>query len=196
MRRGGNRVNSIPITELLHRWRGGDDAAFDALVPMIYADLRRIADAQLAREHNTPLSLQATALVHEAYLRLAGGVEIDWNDRAHFFAIAARVMRRVLIERARKQAAAKRDGGERISLTQQDPADPSNPVDLLALDQALQGLESIDARKAHIVELRVFGGMEFAEIGVVTGLSRATLDREFRSARLWLYDTIEGGASS
>jgi RNA polymerase sigma factor (TIGR02999 family) len=114
------------------------------------------------------------------------------NDRAHFFAIAARVMRRVLVERARKQATAKRDDGERVSLTHLDQPNPSNPIDLLALDQALQQLESIDARKAKIVELRIFGGMEFAEIGAVTGLSRATLDREFRSARLWLYDAVGG----
>ena len=189
-------MDSSPITELLHRWRDGDDAAFGSLVPLIYADLRRVADAQLARDRHAPLSLQTTALVHEAYLRLAGGADVDWNDRAHFFAVAARAMRHVLIERARRRSAAKRDGGERVALTQADQADPADPLELLALDQALQRLALIDARKANIVELRVFGGMEFAEIGAVTGLSRATLDREFRSARLWLYDALEGAQRS
>jgi RNA polymerase sigma factor (TIGR02999 family) len=180
-----------PITALLHRWSAGDAAAFDALIPLIYADLRRLADAHLKRERGA-LSLQPTALVHEAYLRLADGADIDWNDRVHFFGVAARVMRRVLIEQARKHAAAKRQGGERVSLTGLAQPDPSDTVDVLALDQALQRLESIDARKVRIVELRVFGGMEFAEIGSVTGLSRATLDREFRSARLWLYAAMQG----
>jgi RNA polymerase sigma factor (TIGR02999 family) len=193
MTAGETRVDSIPITELLHRWRDGEDAALDLLVPMIYDDLRRIADAQLARERNASPSLPATALVHETYLRLAGGADVDWNDRAHFFAVAARVMRRVLVERARKQATAKRDGGERVSLANLDQANPSNPVDLLALDQAMRKLEAIDARKARIVELRYFVGLGIEETAGLLDISPMTVRREWTRAKAWLYRALAEG---
>jgi RNA polymerase sigma factor (TIGR02999 family) len=178
------------VTGLLQRWRGGEREALDALIPLVYAELRRVADAQLRREHHVPISVQATALVHDAYLKLAAGAQVDWRDRGHFLAVAARLMRQILVDHARRRRADKRDGGERVTLSSLDAADPRRIVDLLALDQALQELNELDPRKARIVELRVFGGMDFAEIGEVMELSRATLDREFRAARIWLYRSV------
>jgi RNA polymerase sigma factor (TIGR02999 family) len=181
------------ITQLLLRWRNGERDALDALMPQVYAELRRAADVQLRGERDGAVSLQPTALVHEVYLKLVGGADIDWQDRGHFFAVAARLMRQILVDHARRRDAAKRDGGERVTLTSLDQPSLQEPRELLALDQALHSLEALDARKARVVELRVFGGLDFAEIGVVLGLSRATLDREFRSARVWLYDAVAGG---
>ena len=183
-------TNGESITELLHRWRGGEQAALDALFPQVYAELHRIAQAHLQGEHAAGPSLQPTLLVHEAYLRLVGGVDVDWKDRGHFLAIAARLIRQILVDHARKRDAAKRDHGEQVTLSVLYEADSMNTDGLLLLDQALHQLESIDARKARVVELRVFGGLDFAEIGEVLGLSRATLDREFRSARVWLYRAV------
>jgi RNA polymerase sigma factor (TIGR02999 family) len=179
------------VTGLLRRWRDGERSALDALVPLVYGELHRIADAHVRREYD-PESLQPTALVHEAFIKLVGGAEIDWRDRSHFLAIAARMMRQILVDRGRRRHAHKRDGGERLTLTSLDVADEPRDVDLLALDQALVRLAEIDERKARIVELRVFGGLEFAEIGEVMELSRATLDREFRTARVWLFHEVGG----
>lgn len=180
------------ITELLHRWRSGEQAALDALFPQVYAELHRIAQTHLQGEHAAGPSLQPTLLVHEAYLRLLGGANVDWKDRGHFLAIAARLIRQILVDHARKRDAAKRDHGERVTLSGLNVADSMNTEGLLVLDHALRELESLDARKAQVVELRVFGGLDFAEIGEVLGLSRATLDREFRSARVWLYRAVQG----
>lgn len=184
------------ITELLHRWRGGEQAALDALFPQVYAELHRVAQAHLQGEHMAGPSLQPTLLVHEAYVRLVGGADVDWKDRGHFLAIAARLMRQILVDHARKRDASKRDYGERITLSAIYEADSMNTDGLLLLDQALQQLEALDLRKARVVELRVFGGLDFAEIGEVLGLSRATLDREFRSARIWLYRAVQGEPNS
>ena len=189
-------MSAEEVTGLLQRWRGGDAAALDELLPLVYAELRRCADASLRRENDAPLSLQPTALVHEAYLRLAAGADVDWQDRGHFFAVAARLMRQILVDHARARRARKRDGGERVTLSMLDKPDPREVVDVVALDQVLRGLEAIDERKARIVELRVFGGLEFSEMGEVLGLSRATLDREFRAARAWLYRALEAGAAA
>ena len=185
-----------PVTALLKRWRAGDRAALDALVPLVYAELKRVAEGYLRRERGS--TLQATALVHEAYLKLMGGADVDWQDRRHFFATAARLMRQILVDHARHRDAAKRDGGERVTLSSVDPPDPRSAVDLIALDQALSKLEALDERKARVVELRVFAGLEFAEIGELMELSRATLDREWRAARAWLYHALGGdtGAAS
>ena len=184
------------VTGLLQRWRSGDAAALDELLPLVYAELRRCADASLRRENDAALSLQPTALVHEAYLRFATGADVDWQDRGHFFAVAARLMRQILVDHARARRARKRDGGERVTLSLLDQPDSREIVDVVALDQVLRGLEGIDERKARIVELRVFGGLEFSEMGEVLGLSRATLDREFRAARAWLYRALEAGAAA
>jgi RNA polymerase sigma factor (TIGR02999 family) len=180
---------SLPITVLLGQWRQGDAGAAEKLLPLIYEQLRAIARRQLAgrRAH----TLMPTELVHEAYLKLSNGALPNSEDRLHFFAIAARAMREVLVDRERHRRARKRDGGEQVTLSSVDPADPAQSMDVLALDQALRGLEAIDARKARVVELRTFGGLEFAEIAELMDLSRATLARDFRTARAWLYRALE-----
>ena len=184
-------VEGESVTGWLKRWRAGESQALDRLLPMVYAELKRMAAAQMQRERASS-TLQPTALVHEAYLKLVDASQVDWQDRAHFLATAARAMRQVLVEHARARGAQKRDFGERVTLTSIDPPDPRDTVDLLALDQALGRLEALDARKARVIELRVFGGLEFAEIGALLGLSRATLDRDFRTARAWLYRELGG----
>jgi RNA polymerase sigma factor (TIGR02999 family) len=182
---------SESVTGWLKRWRAGEPEAFERLLPLVYAELRRVAAAQMRRESGSP-TLQPTALVHEAYLKLVDASQVDWQDRAHFLATAARAMRQVLVEHARARGAQKRDFGERVTLSSIDPPDPRNTVDLLALDQALARLEALDARKARVIELRVFAGLEFQEIGALLEVSRATLDRDFRAARAWLYRELGG----
>ena len=179
-----------PITALLRRWREGDEGAADQLMPLVYAQLRAIARRQLAGDR-AGHTLMPTDLVHEAFLKLTDGKLPDSSDRAHFFAIAARAMRQVLVDHERHRRADKRDGGERITLSSIDPPDPSQNVDLLALDQALHALEKVDARKARVIELRAFGGLDFDEIATVLSISRATLARDFRTARAWLYRALE-----
>lgn len=187
-------VKGDSATELIQRWQAGDAAALNELLPQLYAELKQLARVSLRREMATVVTLQPTALVHEAYLRLLGGVSIPLSDRNHLLAMAARLMRQILIDRARARQAEKRDGGQRVTLSDLVQADAALDADVLALDGALRQLESIDPRKAQVVELRVFGGLDFAEIGVVTGRSRATLDRDFRTARAWLYrQLVEDG---
>ena len=179
-----------PITALLRRWREGDSAAASALMPLVYAQLRQIAGRQLAGER-AGHTLMPTDLVHEAYLKLSAGDVPHAGDRAHFFALCARAMRQVLVDHERHRRAHKRDGGERVTLSSFEPPDPHHAVDLLALDQALQALERLDARKAQVIELRVFAGLDFDEIAQVAGISRATLARDFRTARAWLYRELD-----
>lgn len=179
-----------PITALLQRWREGDEAAAAQLMPLVYAQLRAIARRQLAGDR-AGHTLMPTDLVHEAFLKLTDGTPPDSNDRAHFFAIAARAMRQILVDHERHRRADKRDGGERITLSSVDPPDPRQNLDLLALDQALHALEEIDERKARVIELRAFGGLDFDEIATVLDISRATLARDFRTARAWLYHALE-----
>ena len=179
-----------PITRLLERWRGGDAAAADALLPLVYEQLRVIARRALAAERPGH-TFVPTELVHEAYLKLTGAELPDSKDRLHFFAIAARTMRQVLVDHERHRRADKRSGGERITLSSLDPPDPQQSLDLLALDQALHGLEEVDARKARVIELRAFAGLDFDEIAQVMQISRATLARDFRTARAWLYRALD-----
>jgi RNA polymerase sigma factor (TIGR02999 family) len=179
-----------PITALLRRWREGDEGAADQLMPLVYAQLRAIARRQLAGDR-AGHTLMPTDLVHEAFLKLTDGKLPESSDRAHFFAIAARAMRQVLVDHERHRRADKRDGGERITLSSIDPPDPNQNVDLLALDQALHALEKVDERKARVIELRAFGGLDFDEIAIVLSISRATLARDFRTARAWLYRALE-----
>jgi RNA polymerase sigma factor (TIGR02999 family) len=181
---------SAPITALLQRWRAGDRSAADELMPLVYAQLRAIARRQLAGDR-VGHTFMPTDLVHEAYLKLSDGAPPESNDRVHFFAIAARSMRQVLVDHERHRRADKRDGGERITLSSVDPPDPRQNLDLLALDQALHALEEIDERKARVIELRAFGGLDFDEIATVLDISRATLARDFRTARAWLYRALE-----
>ena len=183
-------LETAPITDLLRRWRNGDDAASAQLLPMVYSQLRVIARRQLANERGGH-TLMPTDLVHEAYLKLSDGIPPDSNDRVHFFAIAARAMRQVLVDHERHRRADKRDGGERITLSSLDPPDPRQNIDLLALDQALHELEKVDERKARVIELRAFGGLDFDEIAIALSISRATLARDFRTARAWLYRALE-----
>lgn len=179
---------SAPITQLLQRWRAGDDAAANDLMPLVYQQLRVMARRQLGRSGNQA-TLVPTELVHEAYMRL-GISTPDAKDRHHFFAVAARAMRQVLVAHERQRLANKRDGGQRVSLSSIDLADAHDEFDLLALDQALDALAAVDARLAQVIELRAFAGLDFNEIAEFVGISRATLARDFRAARAWLYKAL------
>jgi RNA polymerase sigma factor (TIGR02999 family) len=181
------------VTRILQAVEAGDSGALDQLVPLIYEDLRRVAHRQLDRE-GAGHTLQTTALIHEAYLKLAGGGSLGAASRAHFLAIAARAMRQVLVDYARRRKAAKRGGGV-ISVTlgdQPQPADASAD-DLLALDDALQQL---DPRQRQVIECRFFGGMEEADIAVALGVSERTVRRDWVKARAWLYKSLYSGPPS
>lgn len=183
-------------TELLRRWRQGDTSALDALIPKVYDELRALARRAVQRE-NPEHAFQATELVHDAFLRLVDQGQVDWQDRAHFFAIAAREMRRILVERARHRLAAKRGGGERpASLDETSAPEPVAPgpamPDLLALDEALAALEALDAQQARVVELRYFTGLTIEETAAALGISVATVKREWSLARAWLGRRLEG----
>lgn len=181
------------ITSLLRNWRDGDDSARDRLVAVLYPELRALADRQLRGERANH-TLQPTALVNEAYLRLSGLERMDWQDRGHFVRMAARVMREVLVDHARRRQAAKRDGGHRVTLTGLDIAAETGAVDALALDAALTRLEKIDPDKARVVEMRYFGGLTIEETAQAMGSSPATVKRQWQSARAWLFDALDGGS--
>jgi RNA polymerase sigma-70 factor, ECF subfamily len=176
----------------------GDRGALDQMLPLVYAELRRLAAHYLSRER-AGHTLQPTALVHEAYLRLVDQRQADWRNRAQFLGLAAGMMRRILVNHARDRAAAKRGGDvERVSLSLVEaPSGGSTDVDLVALEDALQGLAALDPRKGRVVELKFFGGLTIAEIAEVLQISGATVEREWSFARAWLFDAIEGrGAHS
>jgi len=178
------------ITGLLLAWGGGDKAALDRVIPMVYQELRRLGHRQMRRERAGD-TLQTTALVNEAYLRLVDYRRMAPRDRAHFLAIAAQAMRRILIERARSRRSDKRgSNAQRVSL--EDVADVADEraVDLVALDDALTSLAAIDARKAQLVELRYFGGLTIEETAEVLGVSTPTVERDWRMARIWLHREI------
>ncbi len=180
------------ITALLRDWRQGDLAARDQLVAVLYPELRALADRQLRGERANH-TLQPTALVNEAYLRLSGLERMDFQDRSHFVRMAARVMREVLVDHARRRQAAKRDGGHRVTLTGLEVASETGTVDALALDGALTRLEQIDPDKARVVELRYFGGLTIEETAEAMGSSPATVKRHWQSARAWLFDALGDG---
>jgi RNA polymerase sigma factor (TIGR02999 family) len=193
------RTTASDVTRLLRRWQQGDQEATEELLPLIYGELRRIARRHLRHERQGH-TLEATALVHEVYLRLNGGGEMHWNDRVHFYAVAANMMRRVLVDHARTRDAAKRGGLlVKVSLDEaQDPHDlrdltvESGP-DLVALDDALKSLEALDPRKSRIVELRFFGGLTLDETAAVLAVSVPTVVKETRLARAWLHGQIAAG---
>jgi len=191
-----SRPADSEITVLLHAWRQGDRDAFDRLVPLVYDELRRLARAQLRRDAGQ-WTLQATALVHEAYVRLAG-TDVSWESSGHFYAIAARVMRQVLVDEARRRQADKRGGGVRPEELARDavvPASTGGPeADLLALDEALTSLAALDARRAEVVELRYFAGMTIEETSRHLGFSHATVERDLKLARAWLSRRLRRGA--
>ncbi|MEM7354617.1 MAG: sigma-70 family RNA polymerase sigma factor [Acidobacteriota bacterium] len=174
------------ITGLLVAWRGGDDAALTDLMPLVYQRLREIA-GYLVRGERSGHTLETTALVHEAFLRLVDIDRIGWRDRAHFFAMCARIMRRVLVDHARYQCRDKRGGrAHKVECTELLGIASERAPRLIALDEALSGLAKQDAEMARIVELRFFGGLEREELAEVMGMSSATVTRRWRAARAWL----------
>jgi len=182
-----------PITDLLLRWRQGDDLALERLTPYVYDELRRIATALFNREP-AGHTLQPTALVHEAFINLADA-NVTWEDRAHFFAMAARMMRRILLDHARARRAQKRGGGApMVTFNDSVPGTAGPDVALLDLDRVIEELAAQDPRKAELVELRQFGGLTLEEIGEVTGLSVSTVQRELRFAKAWLTRRLADGA--
>jgi RNA polymerase sigma factor (TIGR02999 family) len=189
-------VSSYPVTDLLARWSGGDAAARDALVPLVYEELRRIARKCLAGQRSSH-TLQPTALVHEAYLRLVGRHSSPWQNRIHFFAVAARMMRQILVDHARMHTAAKRGGGAITLVLDEAVALPRKAsLDLIALDDAMKRLAVLDARQCQIVELRFFGGLSIDETAEVIDISPATTKREWATARLWLHRAMSTGAET
>ena len=175
------------VTELLVDWQRGDRSALDRLMPAVYEELHRLAGRYLAREPSDH-TLQATALVHEAYVRLVDQRSVRWQNRAHFFGIAAQLMRRILVDHARRRDAAKRgDGARPLSLDEAADHTPSHPLDILELDRALERLTALDSEQGRIVEMRFFGGLTVEESAEVLGVSPRTVKRQWRAARAWLY---------
>jgi len=175
------------VTDLLLSWRQGDAAALDRLVPLVYDELRRVARRHL-RGESPGHALQATALVHEVYLRLVDLDRMTLTNRAHFFAVAATVMRQILVDHARRQRADKRGGGVTVlGLDEALPAAWRSSVDVLALDEALEALSAIDARQCRVVELRFFAGLTIDEAATALGISPATVEREWALAKAWLF---------
>ena len=183
-------TESHRVTELLVRWRRGDGDALESLIPLIYAELRKLARSYLRRERPDH-TLESAALVHEAYLRITGRSSPDWQNRTHFFGVAAQLMREILVENARRRAAGKRGAGvgnlileEGLSIAQH------KNVDVLLLDDALRSLAQLDERQARIVELRFFAGLSIEETAEALGISAATVSREWTTARVWLRHEI------
>jgi len=182
------------VTVLLRRWSSGDAGALDALLPAVQEELRRLARSYMRRERNGH-TLEPTALVNEAYLRLVDQRDVRWASRGHFFAIAAQAMRRVLVDHARGHVAAKRGGGaERVTLSGMADMQPERTgIDVLWLNQALERLAALDARQAQVVELRYFAGMSVEEVADVLEISPATVKREWATAKLWLAHALTTG---
>ncbi len=179
------------ITKLLIDFGKGDRAALDEMLPLVYSELKRLASYYLSQERSGH-TLQTTALVHEAYMRLVNQQNVDWKNRAQFLGVAAEMMRRILVNHARDRAAAKRGGGaKKVSLSLADVGGETD-IDLIALDQALTEFADLDARKSRIVELKFFGGLTIEEIGEVLGISHGTVERELMLARAWLYRALSG----
>lgn len=185
-----SRVPSNQITALLLRWSDGSHAARDELIPLVYRELRRLARHCLAAERPNH-TLQGTALVHEAYLRLVDCRSVSWQGRAQFFGLAAQIMRGILVDHARARKATKRKGGDLTLTLDQAAALPNKKaVDLVTLDDALNGLAALDATQSRIVELRFFAGLSIEDTSHVLGISPATVKREWATARAWLYEEM------
>ena len=180
-------------TQLVRAWADGDQTALDRLTPRVYRTLRRIAGRQL-QDERPGQTLQATALVHEAYLELIDIKNVDWKHRAHFFAVSAQIMRHILLDRARRRMTAKRGGSaERINLDELPDLGTSRAQELLALEDALNALASTDARKARVVELRFFGGLSVEETAAVLAISPETVMRDWKFSRSWLHAELSRG---
>jgi RNA polymerase sigma factor (TIGR02999 family) len=185
---------SSEISLLLEAWSRGDQSAFERLVPLVYGELHRLAHRYMAREH-AGRTLQTTALVNEAYLRLVDANQIQWQNRAHFFAISAQLMRRILVDFARSRGYQKRGGNLRkVSFDEAMPVAPETDPDLIELDDALSALAAIDPRKAKVVELRFFGGLSVDETAEVLKVSPDTVMRDWRLAKVWLARELKHGA--
>jgi RNA polymerase sigma factor (TIGR02999 family) len=182
------------VTQLLRHWAQGDESALGALVPVMHRELRRLAHYHLKSER-ADHTLQSTALVNEAFLRLLGSQPVELQNRSHFIAVASRLMRQILVDYARSRGASKRDGGCRIALENLADLPGAEDTELIALDQALDELSRFDARQARIVEMKFFGGLSAPEIAEVLGISRATVDRDWATARVWLHRQISGTAA-
>ena len=184
------------ITQLLVAWSSGDQAALEQMIPLIYSELHQRAEAALRRERQGHL-MQPTALVNEAYLRLIDCDNIQWQNRSHFFAVSAQLMRRILVDFARSRDYAKRGGGLRqISLAEAAIAPYQQSADLVALDDALNALAELDPRQSRVVELRFFGGLKLEEIAEVLNVSVSTVRRDWRLAQAWLYHELKNNESS
>jgi RNA polymerase sigma factor (TIGR02999 family) len=174
------------VSALLARWHAGDAEALEAIVPLVYDELRRLAHRYLQKERPDHI-LQSTALVHEAYLRLTKQRGKKFENRVHFFAICAQLMRQILVEYARNRRAAKRDGGQMLTLNDNIALVKSKGVDLIALDDALEALSKFDPQQSRIVELRFFGGLSIEETARVLDISEATVKRDWTTAKIWLH---------
>jgi RNA polymerase sigma-70 factor, ECF subfamily len=195
---GGKTPPSTPpgreVTGLLLAWGAGDESAFEQLVPLVHEELRRLAHREMGRE-SAGHTLQTTALVNEAYLRLIDVSRVRWQDRAHFFAMSARLMRRILVDHARSRKSQKRGGATRkVSLEEALVVSSERGSDLVALDDALKGLAAVDARKCQVVELRYFGGLSVEESAEALQVSPDTILRDWRLAKAWLLRELSRGA--
>ncbi|HWW97385.1 MAG TPA: sigma-70 family RNA polymerase sigma factor [Edaphobacter sp.] len=190
-----NEAQSGEITQLLVAWSHGEETALEMLTPIIYGELRRLAQSYM-RQERADHTLQSTAVVHEAFIRLIDQ-NVEWKSRAHFFAIAAKMMRRILVDHARARSTSKRGAGmARVDVEEQAMESQERSVDLLALDEALEHLARIDPQRSRIVELRYFGGLSNEESANVLGISPATVQRQWSGAKAWLYRELSGRESS
>jgi RNA polymerase sigma factor (TIGR02999 family) len=184
------------ITQLLAEWREGSQSALDELYPLVYDELHRLARRYMSRERKGH-TLQTTALINEAYVRLVDQKNVQWANRSHFFAISAQIMRRILIDHARRHAYAKRGGGARqVSLEEAATVVPNKSDELLRLDEALKSLAEMDPRRSQVVELRYFGGLNNEEIAGVLHISENTVTRDWNMARAWLYQQLTGSGAN
>ncbi len=182
------------VTRLLLAWRQGDPDALERLFPLVYGELHRLAHGRIRGEW-AGQTLQTTALVHEAYVRLVDGTQVSWNNRVHFFAVCARLMRRILVDRARARCSDKRGGGARqVEFQDWLGSQPANDVEMLALDEALSRLSASEPRPAKVVELRYFGGLTIEETAAALGVGRETVVRDWQVAKLWLLHELRASA--
>ena len=179
------------ISQLLRAWSNGDELALSELTPIVYAELRRLAHRYMRRER-AGHSLQTTALVNEAYMRLVDCTRMQWQDRAHFFAVSSQLMRRILVDHARRQNLKRGGGVPHVSLDEAVVVGRQHGLDLVALDDALNALARIDARKGRVVEMRFFGGLSVDETAAVLKVSPVTVRRDWNSAKIWLYRELSG----
>jgi RNA polymerase sigma factor (TIGR02999 family) len=187
------QTSTREVTALLQAWGAGDGAARDKLIPIVYKELHGLAHHYMAGER-TDGALQTTALVNELYVRLVDVRRMGWTDRTHFFAVCAQLMRRVLVDMARARRAAKRGGDAvHVPVDEHVVSSPEPPVDILALDGALERLAAFDARKSRVVELRFFGGLDIAETAAALDVSPQTVQRDWRLAKVWLFRELSGG---